>query len=85
MTKERAISEVMQIYGYLSPDKQQALDVLIQATKDLDKMQSVLNEIRAEIEEVVNENEAIDSNNSRAQNIGLMWVLQIIDKYRGEL
>lgn len=43
-----------------------------------------LDKIRAEIEEVVNENETIDSNNSRAQNIGLMWVLQIIDKYKAE-
>ena len=44
----------------------------------------VLDKMRAEIEEVINENEAIDSNNSRAQNIGLMWVLQIIDKHKGE-
>ena len=36
MTRERAISEVMQIYGYLSSDKQQALDVLIQTAKDID-------------------------------------------------
>ena len=44
----------------------------------------VLDKIRAEIEEVVNENKVIDSNNSRAQNIGLMWALQIIDKYKSE-
>ena len=33
MTRERAISEVEQIYGMLSPDKQQALDVLINSVK----------------------------------------------------
>lgn len=49
-----------------------------------DSINEVLDKIRAEIEEVVNENEVIDSNNSRTQNIGLMWVLQIIDKYKAE-
>lgn len=44
----------------------------------------VLDKIRAEIEEVVNENKTIYSNNSRAQNIGLMWVLRIINKYKAE-
>ena len=31
MTRERAKSELMQIYGFLSPDKQMALDVAIAA------------------------------------------------------
>ena len=78
MTTERAISEVMQIYGYLSPDKQQALDVLIQTIEDLDKMKDVLDKIKRDIS-------AIDTDGNPNAIHTIHKALQIIDKYRGEV
>lgn len=41
----------------------------------------VIDDIKAEIEEPLNENRTIDTDDARAQAIALMWCLQTIDKH----
>ena len=41
----------------------------------------VIDDIKAEIEEPLNENRTIDTDDARAKAIALMWCLQTIDKH----
>ena len=42
-----------------------------------------LEEVRAEIEKVMNSERIFDTNNARAQYIALGWCTELIDKYKG--
>ena len=47
MTEQRAIAEINQIYGMLSPEKQQALDVAIKALEQMSNIEDIKAEIQA--------------------------------------
>ena len=42
-----------------------------------------LEEVRAEIEKVMNSERIFDTNNAKTQYIALGWCIELIDKYKG--
>ena len=58
-----------------------AFNVAIKALQE----KSVLDKIKAEIEEPLKINESLHTESAKAQTISLSWCINIIDKYKGEL
>ena len=92
MSRERALSEVNQIYGMLAPDKQRALDVLINSVK-VDMMYDLAYEGTEWVEMLTAENErlykAIEDIKTDIPKLGLgiigeSLVLECINKHIGK-
>ena len=66
MNIDRAKAELMQIYGFLSPDKQMAIDTAVKVMKSVE-------DIKQEIDSYCSDN--------RDRNDGLYIAMKIIDKH----